>query len=167
MSEYRIGQGSDLHILIENRKFILGGVIIPHNVGFKAHSDGDVLIHAIIDSLFGALCLDDIGAHFPDNDPKYKNADSRNLLKEAISIVRTKGWEINNLDTTIHSEAPKLRPHIYAIRESLAEILNVDINKISVKAKTSEGVDAVGQRLAVKADCVVLLKHIENKNSAK
>lgn len=157
MTEYRIGQGSDLHVLIENRDFILGGVKIPHTVGFKAHSDGDVLIHAIIDALFGALCLEDIGAHFPDNDPKYKNADSRNLLREAVSIIRKKGWEINNLDSTIHAEAPKLRPHINNIRKSLADILNIDIDKISVKAKTSEGVDAVGERLAVRVDCVVLL----------
>lgn len=157
MTEYRIGQGSDLHVLIENRDFILGGVKIPHTVGFKAHSDGDVLIHAIIDALFGALCLEDIGAHFPDNDPKYKNADSRNLLREAVSIIREKGWEINNIDSTIHAEAPKLRPHINDIRKSLADILNIDIDKISVKAKTSEGVDAVGERLAVRVDCVVLL----------
>ena len=157
MTEYRIGQGSDLHVLIENRDFILGGVKIPHTVGFKAHSDGDVLIHAIIDALFGALCLEDIGAHFPDNDPKYKNADSRNLLREAVSIIREKGWEINNLDSTIHAEAPKLRPHINNIRKSLADILNIDIDKISVKAKTSEGVDAVVERLAVRVDCVVLL----------
>ncbi len=157
MTEYRIGQGSDLHVLIENRDFILGGVKIPHTVGFKAHSDGDVLIHAIIDALFGALCLEDIGAHFPDNDPKYKNADSRNLLREAVSIIREKGWEINNLDSTIHAEAPKLRPHINNIRKSLADILNIDIDKISVKAKTSEGVDAVGEMLAVRVDCVVLL----------
>ena len=103
------------------------------------------------------MCLEDIGAHFPDNDPKYKNADSRNLLREAVSIIREKGWEINNLDSTIHAEAPKLRPHINDIRKSLADILNIDIDKISVKAKTSEGVDAVGERLAVRVDCVVLL----------
>lgn len=157
MTEYRIGQGSDLHVLVEKRDFILGGVKIPHTVGFKAHSDGDVLIHAIIDALFGALCLEDIGAHFPDNDPKYKNADSRNLLREAVSIIHKKGWEINNLDTTIHAEAPKLRPHIDEIRKSLADILNIDVEKVSVKAKTSEGVDAVGERLAVRTDCIVLL----------
>lgn len=157
MTEYRIGQGSDLHILVENRDFILGGVKIPHTKGFKAHSDGDVLIHAIIDALFGALCLEDIGAHFPDNDPKYKNADSTILLKEAVSIIRSLGWEINNLDSTIHAEAPKLRPHINAIRTKLSEILNIEKDKISVKAKTSESVDAVGERLAVRTDCAVLL----------
>ena len=157
MTEYRIGQGTDLHVLVENRDFVLGGVTIPYEKGFKAHSDGDVLIHAIIDALFGALCLDDIGAHFPDNDPKYKNADSAKLLEEAVSIIRNLGWEINNLDSTIHAQAPKLRPHVLAIRENLAQILNISVDKVSVEAKTNEGVDAVGEKRAVSVDCVVLL----------
>ncbi len=157
MTEYRIGQGTDLHVLVENRDFVLGGVTIPYEKGFNAHSDGDVLIHAIIDALFGALCLDDIGAHFPDNDPKYKNADSAKLLEEAVSIIRNLGWEINNLDSTIHAQAPKLRPHVLAIREKLAQILNISVDKVSVKAKTNEGVDAVGEKRAVSVDCVVLL----------
>lgn len=157
MTEYRIGQGTDLHVLVENRDFVLGGVTIPYEKGFNAHSDGDVLIHAIIDALFGALCLDDIGAHFPDNDPKYKNADSAKLLEEAVSIIRNLGWEINNLDSTIHAQAPKLRPHVLAIREKLAQILNISVEKVSVKAKTNEGVDAVGEKRAVSVDCVVLL----------
>lgn len=157
MTEYRIGQGTDLHVLVENRDFVLGGVTIPYEKGFKAHSDGDVLIHAIIDALFGALCLDDIGAHFPDNDPKYKNADSAKLLEKAVSIIRNLGWEINNLDSTIHAQAPKLRPHVLAIRENLAQILNISVDKVSVKAKTNEGVDAVGEKRAVSVDCVVLL----------
>ncbi len=157
MTEYRIGQGTDLHVLVENRDFVLGGVTIPYEKGFKAHSDGDVLIHAIIDALFGALCLDDIGAHFPDNDPKYKNADSAKLLEEAVSIIRNLGWEINNLDSTIHAQAPKLRPHVLAIREKLAQILNISVDRVSVKAKTNEGVDAVGEKRAVSVDCVVLL----------
>lgn len=157
MTEYRIGQGTDLHVLVENRDFVLGGVTIPYEKGFKAHSDGDVLIHAIIDALFGALCLDDIGAHFPDNDPKYKNADSAKLLEEAVLIIRNLGWEINNLDSTIHAQAPKLRPHVLAIREKLAQILNISVDKVSVKAKTNEGVDAVGEKRAVSVDCVVLL----------
>ena len=157
MTEYRIGQGTDLHVLVENRDFVLGGVTIPYEKGFKAHSDGDVLIHAIIDALFGALCLDDIGAHFSDNDPKYKNADSAKLLEEAVSIIRNLGWEINNLDSTIHAQAPKLRPHVLAIRENLAQILNISVDKVSVKAKTNEGVDAVGEKRAVSVDCVVLL----------
>lgn len=157
MTEYRIGQGTDLHVLVENRDFVLGGVTIPYEKGFKAHSDGDVLIHAIIDALFGALCLDDIGAHFPDNDPKYKNVDSEKLLEEAVSIIRNLGWEINNLDSTIHAQAPKLRPHVLAVREKLAQILNISVDKVSVKAKTNEGVDAVGEKRAVSVDCVVLL----------
>ena len=118
MFKYRIGQGSDLHVLTENRDFILGGIKIPYEKGFKAHSDGDVLIHAIIDALFGALGIDDIGAHFPDTDEKYKNADSTELLKETIKIIREKGWEINNLDSTIHAQAPKIRPYIQKIRKN-------------------------------------------------
>lgn len=157
MTQYRIGQGTDIHVLIENRDFILGGIKIPYEKGFKAHSDGDVLIHAIIDALFGALCLDDIGAHFPDNDPKYKNADSTELLKETVSIIRSKGWEINNLDTTIHAQAPKLRPYVLEIRNNLAAILDIDIEQVSVKAKTNEGLDAIGAKLAVSAECSVLL----------
>lgn len=160
MNDYRIGQGSDIHILVENRDFILGGVKIPHDKGFKAHSDGDVLIHAIIDALFGALCLDDIGAHFPDNDPKYKNISSTILLKETVKIIRDKGYEINNLDSTIHAETPKMRPHILKIRQNLANLIEISVDDISVKAKTSESVDAVGQKLAVRADCTVLLKKV-------
>ncbi|MBQ2644768.1 2-C-methyl-D-erythritol 2,4-cyclodiphosphate synthase [bacterium] len=164
MISYRIGQGSDLHILVPSKKFILGGIIIPYDKGFKAHSDGDVLIHAIIDSLFGALGLDDIGAHFPDNDEQYKDVDSTKLLTEAIKIIRNEGWEINNLDTTIHAEAPKLRPYINDIKKNLANILNVNVNKISVKAKTSEGVDAIGEKLAVRVDSIVLLFNKNEEN---
>jgi len=159
MNNFRIGQGTDIHILVENRDFILGGVKIPHEKGFKAHSDGDVLIHAIIDALFGALSLGDIGSHFPDTSPEYKDIDSSVLLKKAIKLVREKHFEIVNLDSTIHAEKPKLRPYIDSIRENLAKILNIDIDKISVKAKTAEGTDAVGQKIAVKAECVVLLNN--------
>lgn len=159
MEKFRIGQGTDIHVLTENRDFILGGVKIPYDKGFKAHSDGDVLIHSIIDALFGALALGDIGSHFPDNSPEYKDIDSSVLLKETINIVREHNFEIVNLDTTIHSEAPKLRPYIDLIRKNLSEILSVPFDKISVKAKTSEGVDAVGQKLAVRAECIVLLQN--------
>lgn len=158
MGDFRIGQGSDLHILVEHRDFVIGGIVIPHEKGFKAHSDGDVLIHALIDALFGALCLDDIGAHFPDSDPAYKNINSQILLKNAVKIIRDKGWDINNIDSTVHAEAPKMRPHILNIRKNLADILEISVDNISVKAKTSEGVDAVGEKLAVRADCTVLLK---------
>lgn len=157
MTQYRIGQGTDIHVLVENRDFILGGIKIPYEKGFKAHSDGDVLIHAIIDALFGALCLDDIGTHFPDNDSKYKNVDSTELLKATVSIIRHQGWEINNIDTTIHAQAPKLRPHIFDIRNNLANTLNINTDQISVKAKTNEGIDAIGAKLAVSSECTVLL----------
>ena len=159
MNNFRIGQGTDIHILTENRDFILGGVKIPYKKGFKAHSDGDVLIHSIIDALFGALALGDIGSHFPDTSPEYKDIDSSVLLKKAIEIVREKHFEIVNLDSTIHAEEPKLRPYIDSIRENLSKILNIGIDKISVKAKTAEGTDAVGQKLAVKTECVVLLNN--------
>ena len=159
MNLYRIGQGTDIHVLTENRDYILGGVKIPYEKGFKAHSDGDVLIHSIIDALFGALALGDIGSHFPDTSPEYKNIDSSVLLKKTMEIVRKKNFEIVNLDTTIHAEAPKLRPYIDLIRKKLSEIMNINADKISVKAKTSEGVDSVGQKLAVRAECVVLLKN--------
>lgn len=158
MTEYRIGQGTDLHVLTEKRGYILGGIKIPYEKGFKAHSDGDVLIHAIIDALLGSLCLDDIGTHFPDNSEEYKNADSAVLLAKAVDMVRKEGWEINNIDSTIHAQAPKLRPYIYQIRENLARILCINVNQISVKAKTNEGVDAVGEKRAVSVDCSVLIR---------
>lgn len=158
MEQFRIGQGTDIHVLTENRDFILGGVKIPYDKGFKAHSDGDVLIHAIIDALFGALSLGDIGSHFPDTSPEYKDIDSSVLLKKTINIIREHNFEIVNLDTTVHAEAPKLRPYIDLIRKNLSEILFISEDKISVKAKTSEGVDAVGQKLAVRAECIVLLQ---------
>lgn len=157
MTEYRIGQGTDLHVLVENRDYILGGVKIPYEKGFKAHSDGDVLIHAIIDALLGSLCLDDIGTHFPDNCDEYKNADSAVLLAKTYDMVRKEGWEINNIDSTIHAQEPKLRPYIFQIRENLARILGINVNRISVKAKTNEGVDAVGEKQAVSVDCSVLI----------
>ena len=144
MNLYRIGQGTDIHVLTENRDYILGGVKIPYEKGFKAHSDGDVLIHSIIDALFGALALGDIGSHFPDTSPEYKNIDSSVLLKKTMEIVRKKNFEIVNLDTTIHAEAPKLRPYIDLIRKKLSEIMNINADKISVKAKTSEGVEEKG-----------------------
>lgn len=161
MNLYRIGQGTDIHVLTENRDYILGGIKIPYEKGFKAHSDGDVLIHAIIDALFGALALGDIGAHFPDTSPEYKDIDSSILLKETAEIIRKKNFEIVNLDTTIHAEAPKLRPYIDLIRENLAKILNINSDKISVKAKTAECMDSVGQKLAVRAECIVLLKNTD------
>ncbi len=155
---YRIGQGFDLHRLVEGRALILGGVKIEHNKGLLGHSDADVLIHAIIDSLLGALCLGDIGQHFPDTDIKYKNANSVKLLKKVLELIEEKGYEIINIDSTIQAQEPKLMPHIIAIRENLAKNMNLDINQISVKAKTYEKQDSIGKGEAIAVYCNTLLK---------
>ncbi len=131
----RIGSGNDIHRLIEGKKLVLGGVIIPSDKGEDGHSDGDVLIHAIIDAIFGATANGDIGSHYPPSDMKYKNIKSTELLKDALSVSKCK---IINLDSTIILETPKLRPHIDEIRNNLASILNLDITQVSVKAKTAE-----------------------------
>lgn len=157
---YRIGQGFDIHKLTKGRKLILGGIEIPFEKGLLGHSDADCLIHAIIDSIFGALALGDIGSHFPDTDMKYKDADSQILLKEAIKIMEEKDYNLINLDTTVKIQAPKMRPYIDSIRENIAKIFGVDIDKISVKAKTMEGMGIVGEGDAVICDAVILIKKI-------
>ena len=157
---YRIGQGFDIHKLVEGRKLILGGIEIPFEKGLLGHSDADCLIHAIIDSIFGALALGDIGSHFPDTDIKYKDADSQILLKEAVRIMEEKDFELVNLDTTIKIQAPKMRPYIDKIRENLAVIFGVGIDKISVKAKTMEGLGIVGEGDAVICDAVILIEKV-------
>lgn len=153
----RIGQGFDLHKLVEGRKLIIGGVEIEHTKGLLGHSDADVLIHSIIDALFGALALGDIGTHFPDNDPKYKNIDSTVLLKEAIKLVKEKGYKINNIDNTILAQEPKMKPHIPLMQKRLAELLNIEENQISIKAKTMEEQDSIGERKSIATQSVVLL----------
>lgn len=152
----RIGFGYDLHVLTEGRDLMLGGVKIPSRTGEVAHSDGDVLIHAIIDSLFGALSMDDIGAHFPPSDMKYKDMSSVILLKETMRLTEAR---VINLDCTVILEETKLRPHISAIRESLAGIMGCDVSRISVKAKTNERCDATGRGEAVVAYAAVLLEN--------
>lgn len=154
---FRIGQGFDLHKLVEGRKLIIGGVGIEHEKGLLGHSDADVLIHSIIDALFGALSLGDIGTHFPDNDPKYKNIDSTILLKEAVALVKEKGYKINNIDNTILAQEPKMKPHIPMMRKRLSEIMNLEENQISIKAKTMEEQDSVGERKAIATQSIVLL----------
>lgn len=154
---YRIGQGFDIHKLVEDRKLIIGGINIPHDKGLYGHSDADVLVHSIIDALLGALSLGDIGTHFPDNDPAYKNIDSLVLLEKAYSLVKEKGYKINNLDNTITAEQPKMKPYIPLMREKLASVLDIDIDLISIKAKTMEGQDSVGEKKAIIANSVVLL----------
>lgn len=154
---FRIGQGFDIHKLVENRKLIIGGVEIEHNKGLLGHSDADVLIHAIIDSLLGALALGDIGTHFPDSDPKYKNIDSVILLKQTLEIISQWSYKINNIDTTILAQEPKLKPYIPQIQNKLAEIMQIEEDKISVKAKTMEEQDSVGEKKSIAAQSVVLL----------
>lgn len=157
---FRIGIGYDIHKLVENRDLILGGIKIPYEKGLLGHSDADVLIHAIIDALLGALNLQDIGTLFPDTDPKYKGADSTLLLKSVIELVTEKGYKIGNIDSNIIAQAPKMMPHIPAIKQKLAEVMKIDADLISVKAKTKEKLDAVGEKLAIETNAVVLLYKI-------
>ena len=155
---YRIGQGFDIHKLGEGRKLILGGIELEYEKGLLGHSDADALAHSIIDALFGALALGDIGTHFPDNDPKYKDIDSMVLLKEAYTLVKEEGYVINNLDNTIFAQAPKMKPYIPKIQENLAQILEIDKSLISIKAKTMEEQDSVGQKKAISTQSIVLLR---------
>ena len=154
---YRIGTGYDIHKLVEGRDLTIGGVKITHEKGLLGHSDADVLIHAIIDAMLGALCLDDIGTLFPDTDPKYKGADSSILLKKVYELVRKKGYKIVNIDSNIIAQAPKMMPYIPKMKEILAHILEISASELSIKAKTKEKLDAVGQNLAIEANAVVLL----------
>lgn len=158
----RIGQGYDIHRLTEGRPLIIGGVTIPYEKGEDGHSDGDVLIHAIIDALLGALADGDIGTHYPPSDPKWKGISSRILLKETAERVRCGGYRIGNLDSTVILEKPKLFPYKDAIRRTLAEDLGISENCVAVKAKTKEKQDACGQGLAIEAMAVVLLLHKES-----
>ena len=154
---YRIGQGFDLHKLVEGRKLILGGIEIPYEKGLLGHSDADALIHAIIDSMLGALALGDIGTHFPDNDPEYKDIDSKKLLKKAYLLIKEQGYKINNIDTIIMAQEPKMKPYIPQMQEKLSQILEIDKNLISIKAKTMEEQDSVGEKKAISALSTVLL----------
>ena len=156
--EYRIGTGYDIHRLVEGRELIIGGVKITHEKGLLGHSDADVLVHAIIDAMLGALALDDIGTLFPDTDPKYKNIDSIILLKHVYEIVKKEGYIINNIDSNIIAQNPKMMPYIPKMKEILANILNINPADISIKAKTKEKLDAVGESKAIEANAVVLLK---------
>jgi 2-C-methyl-D-erythritol 4-phosphate cytidylyltransferase / 2-C-methyl-D-erythritol 2,4-cyclodiphosphate synthase len=154
----RIGQGYDIHRLVPGRPLMLGGIAIPFELGEDGHSDGDALVHAVIDALFGALGLGDIGTHFPPSDPRWKGAASLDLLELSLDLVRRGGGRLVNLDSTVTLERPKLAPHIQAIRESLAWALGIDPALVSVKAKTKEGVDATGEGRAVEANAVCLVE---------
>lgn len=155
---YRVGIGYDIHKLIEGRDLIIGGIKITHEKGLLGHSDADVLIHALIDAMLGAMALDDIGTLFPDTDPKYKNIDSTVLLKHVYSLVREKGYSIVNIDSNVIAQAPKMMPYIPKMKEVLSKILEVSPDDLSIKAKTKEKMDAVGQKLAIEANAIVLLK---------
>ena len=157
----RIGYGYDSHIFEKNRKLILAGIEIKSELGLKGHSDADAVIHALIDSIFGALSLGDIGSHFPDNDDKYKNISSVELLKKTVQIMEKEKHNMSNTDITIILEKPKLRDYIDSMRESLAKILKTDIKNISIKAKTNEKMDAVGRGEGIAVHCVSLLKNID------
>jgi 2-C-methyl-D-erythritol 2,4-cyclodiphosphate synthase len=154
----RVGSGWDLHRLVEGRPLWLGGVNIPSPKGEEAHSDGDVLLHAVIDALLGAAALGDIGTHFPPSDSQWKDADSRHLLRMTLNLLKREGWHIGNLDCTVILETPRLGPHKETIRRTLAEDLGLPVDAVSVKAKTKEGVDAVGQGEAVEAFAAVLIE---------
>jgi len=154
---FRIGIGNDTHRLVAGRPLILGGVSIPYEFGPEGHSDSDALAHAVIDAVLGAMAQGDIGVHFPDGDPKWKDANSFDMLERVIGLARERGFHIVNVDATVMLERPKLRGHIEAMRQNFARTLRVDISCISVKAKTGEGLDAVGRGEAVSAQSIVLL----------
>lgn len=153
----RIGEGWDVHALVPGRPLVIGGVGIAHPLGLLGHSDADVLLHAMTDALLGAAGLGDIGSHFPDSDAQFKGADSAHLLAEAARRVRAAGWEIGNLDSTVVAQAPRLAPHIAAMRSRIAQALGVAPEQINVKAKTAERLGPVGQGLAIEARAVALL----------
>lgn len=154
----RIGTGYDVHRLTDNRKLILGGVDIPYSMGLDGHSDADVLIHAIMDAMLGALALGDIGKHFPDNDDKYKGISSIILLKECSRIIKENGYKIGNIDSTVIAQAPKLAPYIEKMRQNIAEALDCEINRISVKATTEEHLGFTGRKEGISAQAVCILE---------
>lgn len=153
----RIGQGLDVHAFEQGDFVTLAGIQIPHTHGLKAHSDGDVVLHALSDALLGALSLGDIGQHFPDTDPQYKGADSRVLLKHVYQLIQQHGYQLNNADITVACERPKLAPHNITMRQSIADVLGVDIEQISLKATTTEKLGFTGRQEGIFASAVVLL----------
>jgi 2-C-methyl-D-erythritol 2,4-cyclodiphosphate synthase len=155
---FRIGIGHDTHRLGEGRPLILGGVRVESERGAEGHSDADALTHAVTDAVLGAMCEGDLGVYFPDSDPRWKNADSLQLLARVMWLAKERGFHVVNVDSTVMLERPKLRPHVDEMRARLAEVLCVEVERVSVKAKTGEGLDAVGEGRAVTAHAVVLLE---------
>jgi 2-C-methyl-D-erythritol 2,4-cyclodiphosphate synthase len=156
----RIGEGWDVHALVAGRPLVLGGVTIPHDKGLLGHSDADALLHAITDALLGAAGLGDIGRHFPDTDERFRGADSAVLLTEAARRVREQGWQLVNLDSTVIAQAPRLAPHIEAMRTRIAQVLAIDAAQVNVKAKTAEKLGPVGEGRSIEARAVVLLSAV-------
>ena len=163
----RIGQGYDVHRLAEGETLWLGGILIPHSKGTVAHSDGDVLIHAICDALLGAVNLGDIGTHFPDNSEKFKNIDSKILLKKTYTLIKNAGFEIVNIDSTISAQQPKLKPFIPEMKKVMAEVLEIAIGQISVKATTTERLGFEGREEGISALAVVLVQKNEKNDNRK
>ena len=157
---FRIGHGYDVHKLVDGRRLILGGVDIPHTTGLLGHSDADVLVHAIMDSMLGALALGDIGHLFPDTAAEYEGADSMKLLAEVVRVCRENGYCIGNIDATVIAQAPKLTPHIVTMRENIAKVCGCDVSQISVKATTEEHLGFTGEKLGISAHSVALMKRI-------
>lgn len=154
----RIGTGVDFHQLAEGREFWIGGVLVPHHKGGLGHSDADVLLHAICDALLGALCLGDIGFHFPDTDPKYKNIDSKILLQQTMLLIQKEGYRVINIDSTICLEEPKIKPYIQQMQQSISSIAGIRVKDISIKATTTEQMGFVGRKEGVVAYATVLLE---------
>lgn len=158
---FRIGHGYDVHKLVEGRKLILGGVDIPHTVGLLGHSDADVLAHAVMDAMLGALALGDIGHLFPDTADEFEGADSMKLMAEVVKVCRENGYEIGNIDATVIAQAPKLAPYIVTMRENIANVCGCDVSQISVKATTEEHLGFTGEKLGISAHSVALMKKVK------
>ena len=158
----RVGLGYDVHKLVENRKLILGGVEIEHDKGLLGHSDADVLVHAMMDSILGALALGDIGKHFPDTDSKYKGADSIKLLEFVNNLIESKGYKVNNIDSIIIAQAPKMAPHILKMRENVSKAMNIDIDCVSIKATTEEGLGFTGTGEGISSQAICSLVSVSN-----
>lgn len=158
MNSIRIGQGFDIHQLVENRKLIIGGVTIPHDKGLLGHSDADVLLHALCDALLGAAALGDIGKHFSDTDPRYRNIDSRVLLRNVNQLLQERDYEIHNIDATIIAQAPKMAPYIPPMIANIAQDLEVSVYSINIKAKTAERLGTIGRKEGIMAEVVCLIQ---------
>ena len=153
----RIGQGFDVHALVAGRALVIGGVVIPYERGLEGHSDADVLLHAVCDALIGAAALGDIGAHFPDTDPRYRGANSRHLLREVAQLLDRSGWRVVNVDATIIAQAPRMAPHIGQMRENIASDLGLDASAVNVKAKTAEKLGFIGRGEGIATEAVALI----------